>query len=401
MQDDTVPESIRSGFNNRLDLLLEEGIAQLQLVLQRGLRRNLTAEQMVEGVNQAFGEFSQKVSSLAAYYYAQSSCYQLLKCYADSGADQFTFLVEKKEGTCSRCSSLEGKIYTLEELTSQHLLPPLHPNCGCSAVPAIALTGEGLDESTGLWEPLRRIPADAKAMILGYADAQYANFKNIAGVGDFLNYLLLGVPGSMEEGLKARADAMFQDPNWYTIGNWLTLGFFDLVKGTFFPDEPLSLEHWLNALGLVSSVYGMYKTIHRSANGYQQLSGEKTVSRPSWRQSEKDVAKMYPKYNQQVSFLNGKVVPYGTKGSSRPDFYRNGTSIEVKNYAVLTESGKKSLVQNISKQVRQRVVNLPAGTKQVIIIDVRGQTISHSALKQLRNSILEKCSIKVTIKFMR
>lgn len=110
---------------------------------------------------------------------------------------------------------------------------------------------------------------------------------------------------------------------------------------------------------------------------------------------------MYPKYNQQVSFLNGKEVPYGTKGSSRPDFYRNGTSIEVKNYAVLTESGKKSLVQNISKQVRQRVVNLPAGTKQVIIIDVRGQTISHSALKQLRNSILEKCSIKVTIKFMR
>jgi len=55
-------------------------------------------------------------------------------------------------------------------------------------------------------------------------------------------------------------------------------------------------------------------------------------ARPSWRQSEIDIGKEYPEYSAQKSFKNGKEVPYGTKGSSRPDFYREGFSIEVKNY---------------------------------------------------------------------
>ena len=84
--------------------------------------------------------------------------------------------------------------------------------------------------------------------------------KSITGAGDVLNYLLLGVPGSAEDGLKARADAMMKAPNWYTIGNWLTMGLFDLVKGTFFPDESLSLEHWLNSFSVFKRKQGLCKS---------------------------------------------------------------------------------------------------------------------------------------------
>ncbi len=55
-------------------------------------------------------------------------------------------------------------------------------------------------------------------------------------------------------------------------------------------------------------------------------------TRPSWRQSEIDVGKEYPGYRDQVSFKEGNEVSHGTKNSSRPDFYIDGHSLEVKNY---------------------------------------------------------------------
>lgn len=275
MRDTTVPETIRSSLSARLDPLLKEGIAQLQQVLQTGLGRNLTADQLIGLVSQAFGRFSQRVSDAAEYHYAKSSWYQLLKCYADSGMDRFVYLLERKERTCDRCSSQEGSEYTLEELVNQNLLPPLHPNCGCTVAPAAVIPTEDAAVNNSIWEPLRRIPDDAKALILGYADAQYANFKSITGAGDVLNYLLLGVPGSVEDGLKARADAMMKAPNWYTIGNWLTMGLFDLVKGTFFPDESLSLEHWLNSLFLFLSVSRVYAKVQQNYRIKNHLSHKK------------------------------------------------------------------------------------------------------------------------------
>ena len=52
---------------------------------------------------------------------------------------------------------------------------------------------------------------------------------------------------------------MYNNPNWYTIGNWLTLGTFDSIKGTFHPSDPLSLQHWLDSATtalLVTTVAG-------------------------------------------------------------------------------------------------------------------------------------------------
>ncbi len=94
-----------------------------------------------------------------------------------------------------------------------------------------------------------------------------------------------------------------------------------------------------------------------------------TVPRPSCRQSELDAAKEFPEYAEQKSFLNGKEVPYGTKGSVRPDLYKPASSIDVKNYDIGTIEGRNSLARNIAKQYYQRVNNLPAGTQQTVLIE--------------------------------
>jgi filamentous hemagglutinin len=77
-----------------------------------------------------------------------------------------------------------------------------------------------------------------------------------------------------------------------------------------------------------------------------------------------------------VSYLNGREVPYGTPGSTRPDFVlRNGTAAyEVKNYDIANNS--YGLIRDVSRQAVERAQHLPPGMRQEIIIDVRGQTVS-------------------------
>ena len=109
--------------------------------------------------------------------------------------------------------------------------------------------------------------------------------------------------------------------------------------------------------------------------------------RPSWKDSEIDALDDYPSYEEQKSFLDGKEVPYGKKGSTRPDLYSKGHSIEVKNYDVTTSRGRSRLKSELKRQYNSRVENLPKGTKQSAIIDVRGQNISPKELKKLKESI--------------
>ena len=124
-------------------------------------------------------------------------------------------------------------------------------------------------------------------------------------------------------------------------------------------------------------------------------------SRPTWRQSELDVGKDYEGYDAQKSFINGEEVPYGTKGSVRPEFYKNGHSIEVKNYNVETSSGRNSLINNVSSQIKKRLTNLPEGTEQTVVIDVRGQDYNLEILRDIKNKIIEKSGYNAEILFKR
>lgn len=141
-------------------------------------------------------------------------------------------------------------------------------------------------------------------------------------------------------------------------------------------------------------------------NGEEDLLPQNnTEGRPSWQQSEDDIEAEYPDFERQKSFVDGVEVAYGTSGSVRPDLYKAGengkpgTSIDVKNYDVVSEQGKSSLVSNIKKQYYERVDNLPKVTNQIVIIDVRGQNISKEDMAALRERIMKATNNGIEVKF--
>lgn len=139
--------------------------------------------------------------------------------------------------------------------------------------------------------------------------------------------------------------------------------------------------------------------LYGNSLGGGRKSGTSSTKRPSWRQSELDAAKDFPEYLEQKSFLKGEEVPYGTKGSVRPDLYKDGFSIDVKNYKVETASGRSNSARNIEKQYYQRIDNLPAGTKQSVLIDIRGQNVSQNNLNALYNDIMERTNNGIKVRF--
>lgn len=119
----------------------------------------------------------------------------------------------------------------------------------------------------------------------------------------------------------------------------------------------------------------------------------KPMKRPTWRQSEVDVAKSYPGYKEQAIFKGGQEVSRKVAGSSVPDLYRppsifrRGHAIEVKNYFLGNAANRDNLVRVLKEQITHRAQELPKGTRQTIVLDVRGQTISKEVMKALKADI--------------
>ncbi|KAA0761483.1 T7SS effector LXG polymorphic toxin [Bacillus sp. SH5-2] len=162
---------------------------------------------------------------------------------------------------------------------------------------------------------------------------------------------------------------------------------------------PPRLQPALAGGGLTSE--GILSTLPPSGHWGNYLSGYLMFARPSWRQSELDVGKEYPNYDDQVAFKDREEVSKVTKGSTRPDFYTKGHSLEVKNYDLSTSSKRSNLVRVIVKQVNDRVDNLPIGTKQTVIIDIRGQTVPEEALFDIVRKIREKSKETPEVIFKR
>lgn len=117
---------------------------------------------------------------------------------------------------------------------------------------------------------------------------------------------------------------------------------------------------------------------------------------PTPRESELRVLKKY-KGVEQVSYLAGKEVKYGTLGSTRPDVVRtvaNGLTecIEVKNYDLSTLTNRNALINEVYRQVMERVNNLPEGSLQRVVLDVRGRQYSSELVDGVVQSLKDVCS---------
>lgn len=62
-----------------------------------------------------------------------------------------------------------------------------------------------------------------------------------------------------------RTQTMMESPGMYSVLNWLTSGFPDIAKGAAYPEKPLSLEHWMDSIGVASAVYGALEVSKQAA----------------------------------------------------------------------------------------------------------------------------------------
>ena len=288
------PPTVVEGLNSCVDSFITNTVDQLSLKMQQGFLRGATVDQMISTLTLAFADKAQRFHSRVKDFYTQAAWYGVLQSY-DTG-QRFVFQVDKQDGTCERCSAQAGVIYTADEIVQNDLLPPLHPNCRCSILTleqALQIGGGGdmkqdriqlgMDagerSQNSVLEPLMRIPSDAADMVHSFQLAQLARLQN----GQYLDWITAGIVSGFWDGLETRAQTMLDNPTLYNIGNWLTLGLFDVIKGALFPEEPLSLQHWLDSAGLAATAYGGYKTYQQvkplysekgkrgSAGGYEAL----------------------------------------------------------------------------------------------------------------------------------
>ncbi|WP_255443931.1 hypothetical protein [Bacillus sp. SH7-1] len=64
--------------------------------------------------------------------------------------------------------------------------------------------------------------------------------------------------------------------------------------------------------------------------------------------------------------------------------------IEVKNYNVMTSSGRRSLINIVVKQFEDRLKHLPEGSHRTVVIDVRGPDGTGEILKKIREEINQR-----------
>lgn len=107
------------------------------------------------------------------------------------------------------------------------------------------------------------------------------------------------------------------------------------------------------------------------------LKAPSTRKIPSPREAEKRAVAKYGG-KEQLSFLNGKEVPYGTEGATRPDIIREIggklEAIEIKDYDL--ENHLPQLCRELERQVSERVANLPADCTQRIVLNTQGRGYS-------------------------
>ena len=126
------------------------------------------------------------------------------------------------------------------------------------------------------------------------------------------------------------------------------------------------------------------------ATYYQKGSVEIPDEIAKWRKAELCALNEHGGY-EQLSFLNGKQVDYGTTGATRPDIVNNLVdhieAIEVKYYNLEDNGCLNTLYKELEREVTARVSNLPAGSTQKIILDVTDRGYPIETLERVASHI--------------
>ena len=107
---------------------------------------------------------------------------------------------------------------------------------------------------------------------------------------------------------------------------------------------------------------------------------------PEWRQAEQRALQKYGG-KEQVSFQNGKEVPWGTPDATRPDVIKavddHLEAIEVKYYDLSDPGCKSVMMRELKREVKDRIVNMPSGTTQRVVLDVTDRGFSPEMVERV------------------
>lgn len=111
---------------------------------------------------------------------------------------------------------------------------------------------------------------------------------------------------------------------------------------------------------------------------------------PAWRQAEQRALQKYGG-SEQVSYLNGEEVPFGTPGATRPDVVttvdNHIEAIEVKYYDLASPGSRSTLYRELEREVADRVTNLPPGSTQRVVLDVTDRGFSPELVQEVATTI--------------
>jgi hypothetical protein len=130
-----------------------------------------------------------------------------------------------------------------------------------------------------------------------------------------------------------RTRTMKDNPSFYSVGNWLTLGTFDTIKGTFSPEKPLSLQHWLDsgtsvlmlapALNSLSKISVASKEIGVAFKAGQPLGTIQEGVNPKTLIPAKDLSKLDPKrISDAVKYAGDKALEVSRGGVIQQGHHR-------------------------------------------------------------------------------
>ena len=109
-----------------------------------------------------------------------------------------------------------------------------------------------------------------------------------------------------------------------------------------------------------------------------------------WQQAEARAAFQYGG-SEQMTFLAGEEVPFGTPGATRPDVVRTVgdhlEAIEVKYYNLESSSSRHTLYSELEREISSRIVNMPEGTTQRIVLDVTNRGFSEEIVTMVKENI--------------
>lgn len=246
------PERIREELNRQIDRFLENTSREMREQVQFGLLRATSPSQLAKTLQEIFERRAKALNVYVCLYYERSAWQQLLESTQDYQV-KYQFIVD--DGACPACKQHQNVTYTYQQLMDKNLLPAIHPHCGCRLVPVGNVLDNHPQLKTNWYDPIRRIPDDFKERMDSYWQAQTESFNSgtVTGIVDVLTW-------GITRYLRQLYNEMIGDPSLYTIINWVTAGLLDAAKNALFPEEPLSLEHWLNSFYLASVITGVYQT---------------------------------------------------------------------------------------------------------------------------------------------